>query len=339
VRAFHESLLRQASSLPGVRSAALTTDLPLERYETRALTPEGFVVTNDSPRNTNLSWIRGPYFATLGIRLRSGRVFTEAEDAAPRNVVIVNARLAGAFWPGQDAVGKRLRWGGEGPQNRNPWLTIVGVVDDVADGPIGVEPYLHAYEPFVQFPDSVLDNVPTGFGRQVKVAVSTDGEPLALAAALRGEFAKIDPHLAIRSMTTMNELTAEVVAPRRFSAMTLGAFAAGAGIGLYGLLAFRVAERRREIAVRLALGAKPPEIVRMVVAQGLTLVSIGLVLGVTIAFAAAGAVDGFLYRTERHDAIAFAAVPVVLIGIALMACALPAYRASRVQSLAALRAE
>jgi ABC-type antimicrobial peptide transport system permease subunit len=125
--------------------------------------------------------------------------------------------------------------------------------------------------------------------------------------------------------------------------MTLGAFAAGslllAGIGLYGLLAFRVAERRREIAVRLALGAKPPAIVRMVVAQGLALVCIGLVLGVTLALAAARAVDGFLYRTERHDAIAFGAVPVVLLAIALIACALPAYRASRVQSLAALRAE
>jgi predicted permease len=343
VHSFHESLLRQASSLPGVRSAALTTDLPLERYERRALTPEGFVFTNDSPRNTNLSWIRGPYFATLGIRLRGGRVFTEAEDAASRNVVIVNARLAGAFWPGQDAVGKRLRWGTDGPQNRNPWLTIVGVVDDVADGPIGVEPYLHAYEPFVQFPDSVLDNVPTGFGRQVKVAVSTDGEPLAVAAALRGEFAKIDPYLAIRSLTTMDELTKEVAAPRRFTAMTLGAFAAGslllAGIGLYGLLAFRVAERRREIAVRLALGAKPPAIVRMVVAQGLRLVAIGLALGVTAAFAVAGTVDSFLYRTERHDAVAFGAVPFVLLAIALIACALPAYRAARVESLTALRAD
>jgi ABC-type antimicrobial peptide transport system permease subunit len=124
---------------------------------------------------------------------------------------------------------------------------------------------------------------------------------------------------------------------------TIGAFAAGAlllaGIGLYGLLAFSVAERRREIAVRLALGAEPPQIVRMIVKQGLALVSIGLVLGIGAAFAFAGTVDSFLYRTGRHDAVAFGAIPVLLLAIALIACALPAYRASRVQSLTALRAE
>ena len=343
VRAFHESLVRQSAALPGVRSAAITTDLPLSRYERRTLSAEGVTLGADSPRNTNLSWIRGPYFATLGIRLRSGRFFTEIEDAERRNVVIVNERLAAAFWPGQDAVGKRLRWGLDVPQNQSPWLTIIGIVDNVADGPLGVEPYLHAYEPFAQFPVFVLDNVPTAFGRHVSLALRTDGDPRVLAPAVRAEIARIDPHLAIQSIATMTDRVAEVVAPRRFSMAAVGAFAAGAlllaGIGLYGLLAFSVAERRREIAVRLALGAEPAEIVRMVVSQGLRLVSIGLVLGIAVAFSAAGAVDSFLYRTGHHDAVAFAAIPVVLTAIALIACLLPAYRASRVQSLTALRAE
>jgi predicted permease len=343
VRAFHESLVRQTSSLPGVRSAAITTDLPLERYERRTLAPEGASLRTESPRNTNLSWIRGPIFTTLGIRLRGGRFFTDVEDVERRNVVIVNQRLATTFWPGEDAVGKRLRWGLDVPQNPNPWLTIIGVVGDVADGPLGVEPYLHAYEPFSQFPDVVLENFAGAFGRHVKLALRTDGDPRALAAALRAEFARIDPSLAIQSIATMDDRLAEVVAPRKFSAITLGAFAAGslllAGMGLYGLLAFSVAERRREIAVRLALGAEPPEIVRMVVRQGLTLVSIGLLVGVAVAFAAAGAVDSFLYRTARHDVVAFAVVPITLVAIALVACALPAYRASRVQSLTALRAD
>jgi ABC-type antimicrobial peptide transport system permease subunit len=141
----------------------------------------------------------------------------------------------------------------------------------------------------------------------------------------------------------MSERVGEVTAHRRFSALALGAFAAGslllAGIGLYGLLAFNVAERSREIAVRLALGARPPAIVWMVVGDGLKLVSIGVVLGIAIALAAAGAVDSFLYRTERHDLVAFGGVPVVLLVVALVACLLPAYRASRVQALTALRAE
>ena len=343
VRAFHESLIRQASTLPGVRSAALTTDVPLSRYERRTLAGEAATPAADSLRNTNLSWIRGAYFGTLGIRLRSGRAFTGIEDAERRNVVIVNERLASTFWPGQDAVGKRLRWGLDVPENRSPWLTIIGIVDNVADGPLGVEPYLHAYEPFSQFPDFVWENFPGSFGRHVNLALRTESDPRLLAPAVRAEIASIDRQLAIQSIATMTDRLDELVAPRRFSMAAVGAFAAGAlllaGIGLYGLLAFSVAERRREIAVRLALGARPPEIVRMVVRQGLALVAIGLVLGVAVAFSAAGAVDSFLYRTGSRDIVAFGAVPIVLTVIALVACALPAYRASRVQPLTALRAE
>jgi putative ABC transport system permease protein len=345
VRTFHESLLRQASGLPGVRSAALATDLPLESYERRTMALEGVSLSAQTPRNTNLSWIRGPYFSTLGIRLEQGRFFTEIEQTQRRNVVIVNERLATTFWRGENAIGKRLRWGLDLPQNPNPWLTIIGVVADVADGPLGVEPYLHAYEPFIQFPDVMLEKFPGlgSFGRHVKVALRAEGDPRALASAVRAEIATIDGNLAIQSVSTMSDRVAELVAPRRFSAVTLGGFAAGAlllaGIGLYGLLAFTVTERRREIAVRLALGAEPSEIVRFVVGQGLKLVSIGLVLGVGAAYGAAGTVDAFLYRTGSRDVVAFGAVPILLLVIALVACTLPAYRASRVQSLTALRAE
>jgi predicted lysophospholipase L1 biosynthesis ABC-type transport system permease subunit len=182
------------------------------------------------------------------------------------------------------------------------------------------------------------------------------GNTTRIAEDLRDRWA-VAPHLAslaqdvryaLRALrrqpgSTMADRVAEVAAPRRFSAATLGAFASGslvlAGIGLCGLLAFGVAERRREIAVRLALGAEPGAIVRMVVGQGLKLVSLGVALGVGVSLGAAGAVDSFLYRTGSRDAVAFTAVPVVLLTVALVACLLPAYRASRVRSLAALRAE
>ena len=120
VRAFHEALFRRASSLPGVRSAALVTDLPLERYERRTLAAEGGRAPSGAPISTNLSWVYGRFVETLGIRLTAGRVFSDVEIVEPRGVVIVNERLARRFWPGQDAVGRRLRWGLDVPQNRNP---------------------------------------------------------------------------------------------------------------------------------------------------------------------------------------------------------------------------
>jgi hypothetical protein len=287
--------------------------------------------------------VYGPYFQTLGIRLKSGRLFSEVEIVEPRGVVIVNERLARTFWPGQDAVGKRLRWGLNIAQNPNRWLTIIGVVADVADGPLDVEPFLHAYEPFSQFPNFVWNNLPTTFGRHVKLAVRTDADPRALASAVRTEIANLDRQLAIESIAPMADRVSEVVAPRRFSAMALGGFAAGSlllvAVGLYGLLVFNVRERRREIAVRLALGAEPPAILRMVVGQGLKLVSIGLALGVVASYGAARAVAALLYQTESHDLVTFGAVPIALVVTALLACALPAYRASRVDPVAILRAE
>jgi predicted permease len=340
VRGFHQALFTGASSLPGVRSAALMTDLPLEHYEHRVLSAEGVVIGGGTPSSTNLSWVHGHYFQTLGIRLKSGRVFSDTETSESRNVVIINERLARNFWPGQDAVGKRLRWGLDVPENTNPWLTVVGVIADVADGPPGAEPSIHAYEPFSQFPDALL-NVPILFGRQIKLAVRTDADPRALASAVRAEIARIDRQLAIESIATMGDRVGDVVAPRRFSAMVLGGFAAGslllAAIGLYGLLVFTVGERLREIAVRLALGAQRAEILRMVVRQGLKLVMVGLVAGMIASYAVARAVGSFLYQTESHDLFTFGAVPVVLVAIALIACALPAWRASRVDPAPVLR--
>jgi putative ABC transport system permease protein len=343
VRAFHESLFRRASSLPGVQSAALVTDLPLERYERRTLAAEGGVPPAGTPPSTNLSWVYGRFVETLGMRLITGRVFTDVESIEPRRVVIVNERLANRFWPGQDAIGKRLKWGLDVPQNPNPWLTVVGVVADVADGALGSEPYIHAYEPFSQFPDIVLNNIPNAFGRLVKLAVRTTADSRALAASVRGEIASLDRQLAVESIETMEDRLGESVAPRRFSVLTLGAFAAGslllAAIGLYGLLAHNVAERRREIAVRLALGAEPSAILRLVVGQGLKLVAIGLVAGALVSFWVARALTSLLYQTATHDAMTFASVPVGLVLVSLAACALPALRASRVEPISSLRAE
>ena len=341
VRAFHDALLGGAMSLPDVRSAALMTDLPLERYERRVFTAERAEVAREVSPTTDLSWIDGSYFQTLGIRVTRGRAFSDVERSEPRDVVVVNERLARTVWPGQDPLGQRLRWGGNGPQNPNHWLTIVGVIANVADGRLGQEPFMHAYEPFSQFPNAVLDRIPSAFGRQIKVAVRTDVDPRRLVSSLRTLIGSLDPQLAIESIAPMDDRVGDVVAPRRFSVWALGVFATGslllAATGLYGLLAFTVAERRREIAVRLALGAERRAILRMIIGRGLALVSIGIIVGVVASYVMTRAVVSLLYGTDSHDLLTFSAVPLMLVMIALLACALPAYRASRLNPAVALK--
>jgi putative ABC transport system permease protein len=217
------------------------------------------------------------------------------------------------------------------------------VVADVADNGLASEPDLHAYEPFSQFPDVVLNNVPGAFGRHVKLAVRTTADPRALVASVRGEIAGIDRQLALQSVETMEDWLGASVAPHRFSVVALGAFAVGAlllaAIGLYGLLAFSVAERRREIALRVALGAEPPAILRMVVGRGLKLVALGLAVGALASLGVTRVLTSLLYQTDTHDVVTFAVVPVVLVLISLVACALPAMRALQVEPITALRSE
>jgi putative ABC transport system permease protein len=179
--------------------------------------------------------------------------------------------------------------------------------------------------------------------RRMTVAAVADRDVATLIDPMRAAIASLDPALAVAEVTTMAQVMADASAPQRFSTVLLGAFAAGAlllaAIGLYGLLAFTVRERRREIAVRLALGAQPPEIRRMVIGHGLKLVAIGLVLGVGISYGVGRAISSLLYQTEGHDIVTFGTVPIVLLLMAVIACTLPAYRAARVEPMAVLRTE
>jgi predicted permease len=341
VRTFHESLSRSLLAIPGVRTVALATNLPLTIYDARAFTLEGANHPNAAQPTTNLSWVHGPYFETLGMTLSRGRFFAADEHAQNRRVVIVNERLAALAWPGQDPVGRRLKWGVAASQA--PWLTVVGVIRNVADGPIGVEPGVHAYEPFRQFPDFFLNGAATQFGRDVKAAVLAEGEPRALAALVRQEISKLDRELAIESIQPMDEQVSDVVSPQRFTTLLVGVFAAIAlllaSVGLYGLLAYTTARRQKEIAVRMALGAERRAVVGMVIGQGARLVAIGLFLGLLGSLGLIRVVASLLYQANPYDLLAFAIIPVALVPAAFMACAIPAWRAARVEPTAALRAE
>ena len=340
VRTFHDSLSRNLQALPGVRSVAVATDLPLRTYDLRAFTPEGPAVPRGVQPATSLTQVHGPYFETLGMTLRRGRFFTPDEYALNRGVAIVNDKLAARFWPDQDPIGKRLKWGGAG--SGYPWLTVVGVVAGVADGPIGAEPGIHAYEPFRQLPDFFL-SATSQFGRDLKVAILAEGDPRALAGLVRQEVSKLDPDMAIESIEPMIDQVSGVLAPQRAATLLVGAFAAIAlllaSVGLYGLLAYATAQRRQEIAVRMALGAERRTVIRMVIGQGVRLVAIGLIAGMLGSLAVARAAASLLYQTNPYDLVTFTTVPAVLAAAGFLACALPAWRAGRVEPATALRAD
>ena len=222
VRAFHASLSRTLAALPGVRSISLATDLPLASTTSARSASKAHCPTLRSPPRTSVG--SRPFFETLGITLERGRFFAADEHVQNRRVVIVNDKLAARAWPGQDAVGKRLKWGAV--DSPAPWLTVIGVVHGVADGPLGTEPNIHAYEPFRQLPDYFLNGATNQFGRDLKAAMLAEGDPRLLASLVRQEVAKLDPALAIDSIQPMDDQVREVTAPQRFSTLLVTVFAA-----------------------------------------------------------------------------------------------------------------
>jgi predicted permease len=342
VRSFYQNVHERLLTIPGVRAGVVTTDLPLRADgDRRAFAPEG---GNPGARSEAIAatWAHGDYFSTFGIPLIRGRNFTSEELMENRLVVIVSKNFADRFWPGQDPIGKRLKWGlnAASPQ---PWQTIIGVAGDVVDGPLGSEPIIHAYLPYSETADRGLASPVGGLWRNMKIAVKADIDAASLTASVRAAIAEVDPALAIAKVTTMTEVVQDMSAPQRFSAAVLTAFAAGAlllaAIGLYGVLASGVAQRTREIGVRLALGAARGEVLGLIVKQGMLLVGVGLVLGLAGALAATRVMQSLLYETDVYDPLTFAIVPVLLAVVSLLACYVPARRAAVVDPMVTLRTE
>ena len=341
IRQFYRTLEDQLRALPGVRAVSVATDLPLDPDgERRIFTPE-HAAARDVPPSVAVTWIHGDYFATYGIPLVAGRPFSGDEERENRGVAIVSQRIARTYWPGEDAIGKRLKWGL--PQSTAPWLTVVGVAGDVEEGPPGSEPVIHVYVPYMNVPDAGLAAPEAGLWRRMVVGIAGAQDPRAFAASASAAIGRLDPALAITDVQTIAQLERDRSAPQRFSTLVLGGFAAGAlllaSIGLYGMLAFTVSQRRREIGVRLALGARREHVLRRVIGQGLALVAVGLALGAACAFAVARLLRAVLFETDVHDPLVFVAAPVLLMLVALVACYLPARRAAAVDPMVAMRVD
>jgi putative ABC transport system permease protein len=272
------------------------------------------------------------YLRTLGIRLLGGRDFTDADSETAPNVALINARLARDLIPGQDPVGKRFIYGSPDPARNRDWITIVGVVDDTRMYGLANPSRLEVYRPFVEGPPGKMDLI-----------VKSRIEPASLTSSIRRVLASIDRNQPISSISTMNQLVEKSVGIRRVTLILLGAFSALAlvlaGIGIYGVISYSVAQRTKEIGIRMALGAGHQDVIRMILLQGARIASAGLIIGIFAAFGLTRYLATLLFTVSPGDPSTFAMVALVLALVALLACYIPARRALRVDPMTALRYE
>jgi putative ABC transport system permease protein len=331
---FWQNALDRIRALPGVQSAALGTNIPLTDSHGRSdITIEGMSAPKpgDYP-HPDFHTISDGYVNAVGIPLLQGREFTETDNEKGVPVVIVNTKLARQYFPNGDAVGKRLMFGHLDSSKQPQWLTIVGVLGDTKMYGLANPARLELYVPFHQSASSDMD-----------VLVRFRVDPFAMTAAIRSEIASIDKDQPIFAVATMQELISASVAGRRFTLILLGLFSGLAlvlaAIGIYGVISYTVAQRTRDIGIRMALGASQNQVLRDVLGLGLRLTGIGLLLGLLGAFLATRVLASLLYSVASTDALTFVAVSVVLTVVALLASYLPARRATRVDPIVALRHE
>ena len=335
--AFYERLLPRLASLPGVTGVSAMSGLPPRRDVNANDTEfEGVEQTPDGPAHNvdYYQFVDRDYLQTMQIPLVAGRTF-DATDAAGAPVVMINERLARVFYGDANPLGRRIRpCCGDG----TPWLTIIGIVGDVKQGGVAEEvgTEMYAYAPQTA---EVLGFAP----RTMNVVLRTQGDPLSVAGAVRAEVAAIDPTLPIANLATMEDVLHDAVARPRFLTLLLGFFAAVAlalaAIGTYGVMAYSVAQRRQEIGIRMALGARASSVLGMVLGQGLIVAGLGLGIGVVGALGLTRLLQSLLYNVSATDPAAFIAAPALLAVVAVLACLIPARRATRVDPATVLKTE
>lgn len=327
--AFYDQLQERLRAFTGSRDVAAVNELPLS--PTSTLIP---LVIQDHPTPPGSAPPEAQMFVTttgyveaMKIPVLAGRTF-DGSDRNGAGAVLINESFARRFWPGQNAVGKRLK-----PVFPKEWWTVVGVVGDVAQGGLAKEPGLQFYVPYGQF----------GTQGAMSLVVRTPNDPLAAAGSLRRIVADIDPHVPVSEIKTFDQVLSASVATPRLTTWLLVAFAALAlllgAVGVYGLISYWVARRTREIGIRVALGAQRRDILRLVVWQGLALTLAGLAVGVAAAFAATRVLRALLYQVSPNDPQTFVFVAALIASVTFLASYLPARRAMGVDPLVALRAD
>jgi predicted permease len=334
MRALHDRVLERLGVAPGVAAAGAVNWRPFGRM----LISGDFAVENGPPLPSGY-WadklaVSPDYFDAMGVRLLHGRAFSTSDRADAPGVVIVSRSLADRFWPGGDALGKRLTLSGD--RARADWLTVVGVVDDVLQREITGSRDAAIYSPYAQV------TTPLFLGHMTYVVRST-ASPQAIAGAMRDAVRAADPNLPVHTVASMDELVASMTREPRFQTWLLATFSAIAlllaAVGVYGVLAYGVAERRFEIGVRMALGARASDIMASVLRRSLLIAAAGVLLGAVGALATTRALRGYLFQVAPTDPLTFAAGAALLTATALLAGWLPARRAAGVEPAAVLKAD
>jgi len=328
---FVNALLERVRALPQVDAAAVGGDIPLGGNSNAGtifvdgVTPE--------PVRAYRHRVTPDYFATLGIPVLQGRTFTSADRDSAQDVAIISEAAARRYWPGQDAVGRELRFGDQTGSK----VTVVGVVGTVRFRDLTTDLTALTSEPDVYFSFAQLTDV------DLSLVVRTSGDQATVMAAIQREVSAIDPGLPLYRVVAMRDLVARQTATARFGSSVLASFSmvamALAAIGIYGVLAFVIGLSRREIAIRLALGATRGRVVRLIVRQGMTLVAIGMALGLVGAYYATGALSAQLFGVTATDPVTFAGVAALLAAIALAASYLPSRMAARIDPQQALKSD
>jgi len=324
---FYEQTVERVSGLPGVQGAAIAQVPPLAGGFARSVFPEGADTTTTGRILVQVNTVGTGYFQAIGIPLVRGRDFTRADTATTPKVVIVNQTMAEQFWKGEEAIGKRFKFFGD-----TDYTTVIGVARDSKYNGVAEDPQNFIYQPLAQ-----------NYTAQATLHVRTAGDAASLANAVRGVTRELDPSLSVFNVRTLEEQVRNSLQPLTMNVLMLTVFGALAlllaSIGLYAVASYSVSQRTREIGVRMALGAQPSSVVGLVLGQGMTLVGIGLAIGLVTAYSAAGLMSSLVQVANPHDPVTFLTTAAGLGTVALLASYIPARRATRIDPLIALRTD
>jgi predicted permease len=329
-RDFQRRALEAVQALPGVQSASFGSRLPLGFGGNNSTTVaiDGYTPREHEEITINYSTVGARYFETMGIPIRAGREYNDTDTATSPRTIVINETMARRYWPDGNALGRVIRFGPNASE-------VIGIVADAKYSSINERPLAQLFIPMARSEVSTL-----------RLFVRTGGDPALLVADVRNAIRALDPNLPVYDSRTLNEHMQVAVFAQRMAANLLGAMGVLAlllaAIGLYGVMAYAVSQRMQEMGIRLALGASPASLLGMMIGQGMKLTTVGLVIGLALAFAAfgsIGAVRTLLPGISPLDPITFIAVPAVLAVIAFLATWIPARRAGRVDPLVALRVD
>ncbi len=331
-------------ALPGVEAAAVTVMLPLQGGLDLPFTIDAHPPTNGDRYNGDENWrfVSPHYFAAFRIPLLRGRMFDERDSGNAERVVIINQAFAKKYWPKEDPIGQRISIGkGLGPDFVEPARQIVGIVGDAREGGLNGSNQEIFYVPQAQVTDGLTKLANSVIPLSWVIRTATD--PVPLSAAMQRELLAVDPQIPVAKIRTMEQVISESTARQNFNMLLLTIFAGLAlllaAIGIYGLMSYSVEQRLQELGIRMALGAGGGQMLKLVVGQGMKLTGIGAVVGLAAAFGLTRVLAGLLFGVKSTDPLTYAAVTLILCAVALLACLIPALRASKIDPIIALRYE